>query len=97
MAYSQYIATNEWQPISTAGQSGSCWLKPTPDGNGNDSICIVAHAASIPDADYNIGMQVFKPKANNDVIGFTSDSTSDIAFVRTLAPGKIAYLIADMV
>ena len=73
MAIAQYtIASAGWTAISTAGQSGSCWLDDDNELSGDDADVRVWHGTSAPnDATASItdmARRVLRPKCNTDML-----------------------------
>lgn len=93
----QYSLTDSaWTPISAAGQSGTCWIDQDDDGAGGTAEVRIWHGTSAPDASkFTEGVQVYKPKANNDVMVLSADSANDIFYARC-ATGATATITADV-
>lgn len=97
MAIAQYTITSAaWTAISSAGQSGSCWLdENTQENSGADDVRIV-HGASAPVYDDLVkGRRVRMPKDNKDMLLLAADNASDIFYARSV--GGSAVLSVDMV
>ena len=93
------ITASAWTAISTAGQSGSCWLDEDNDGAGGAVDVRIYHsAAGIPAAvKVTEGKRLHKPAGNDDIMLITADSESDIYYAKCANADDTAILSADMV
>ncbi|RPI63105.1 MAG: hypothetical protein EHM48_02985 [Planctomycetaceae bacterium] len=94
----QYQITDAgWTAISTAGQSGSCWMDDDNGGTGTFAADVrILHAAAEPGVATSVGKRVLRTKSNNDVLILDADGAWDIFFARAM-PGKPGLLSVDMV
>jgi hypothetical protein len=94
---SQFTLTSTaWTAISTAGQSGSCWLDEDGDGSTGSMNVRVTHAASLPaTSEFTKAKRVYKPSGNADVLILTADGTTDIFYA--MCKDGTAIISADMV
>ena len=95
----QYTITNSaWTPVTTAGQSGSCWLDEQGDGAEGHVDVRLWHGTTPPgDTEITKGKVVRRPTGNDDILPFTSDSASDVYYARCANPGDEATLSVDAV
>jgi len=95
------INSTAWTPISTAGQSGSCWLVDSNELTGDRADVRIWHGATAPDNEDDtitqISRRVIRPSDNDDMLLITADSETDIYFARCKESGKTANLIVDVV
>ena len=93
----QYTITgNAWTQITTAGQSGTCWLDEDGDGAKGTTEVRVWHGETAPDASkFTEGRRVYKPQGNSDVVIMDADSGVDIYYARCAA-GAEATLTVDV-
>lgn len=93
----QYTITDSaWTAISTAGQSGTCWVDDDFDGCTTDPDIRIYHATSEPTSiAATVGKRVMRPKFNSDVLVLDADGTTDIFYARAMK-GKCGMISADM-
>jgi hypothetical protein len=92
------IADTSWTPITTAGQSGSCWLDEQNDGLAGKSDARIFHSSTPPEAtDVTKAKRVYKPIGNNDIMIITADSSSDIYYARMANAGDTAVISVDVI
>lgn len=95
----QYTITgSSWTPISSAGQSGSCWLDEDNDGAIGKVDVRIVHGTSSPEAgDTTIGKRVYKPNGNDDLCFISADSPSDIYYAKCQNAGDQAIISVDVI
>ena len=92
------ITADSWTAITSAGESGSCWLDEQGDGEGGKVDVRLFHDSSTPDDDdLTKGKRVYKPKGNNDLMTFEADDTTDIYYARCANTGDTATISVDAV
>ena len=82
---SQYTVTDtSWTPVTTAGQSGSCWLDELGvNASGSMDVRIIHLSTGTPSiADFAKGKRVFRPIKNTDIMVFTADTLGDIYYAK---------------
>jgi hypothetical protein len=90
------INATTWTAITTAGQSGTCWLNEDNDGAGGAADCRISHSDSgAPSLDTS--KRVYKPQGNTDVLPFSVDNVSDIYYARCKNAGDSVVLFVDAV
>lgn len=83
------ISASAWTPITSAGQSGSCWLDEDGDGaSGAADVRVIHSASSVASVEATIGKRV-RQSSGNDVLLFDADSASDIYYARCLSGAAI--------
>ena len=100
MAVSKYSLTTSVSAITTAGKSGSMWLKEGPDGDAGRVEAYVYHTDSgTPTAAtvLNLGKRIFEPIGNNDMMIFTADNASDIYYACCKNTNDTADILVDEV
>lgn len=92
------IDHTQWTAISTAGQSGTCWLDEENDNAGGQLNIRVTHSASgtPPDTAITNAKRVYRSKGNTDIMILEADSDTDIFYARGVNPGDTARIQADM-
>lgn len=97
MAVVQHTITNAaWTAISTAGQSGTCWLNENDQSNDGADDVRIFHGPTMPTYnDIQYGARVRLPRTNQDILNLTADNALDIFWARA-GGEKPAILIADM-
>lgn len=101
MAISAPISlTTTVQAITTAGKSGSMWLKEGPEGDAGRVEAYVYHTdGAAPSAATVLarGKRIFEPIGNNDMMIFTADNGSDVYYACMKNTGDTAELLVDEV
>lgn len=93
MISSYVITANEWTPITTAGQSGTCWLNESGDaGKGVQDIRVFPAISMPSDDDIYKAKRVYKPSGNHDVLSFDGNGTSEILYARAFSEGSTATI-----
>jgi hypothetical protein len=83
-----------WTAITTAGQSGYCWLNQPASGGGR---CMIYHAVSIPETSLvSYGRPLFLSTKNNDSLPINADTTSDIYYGMMSDVDGTATIIVDV-
>lgn len=91
------ITATSWTQISTAGQSGTCWLDDDDDGAKGQVDVRVFHGSSAPgDGDVTKGKRIFKAGGNRDVCILEADDAQDVYYARCRNTGDTATLSVDM-
>ena len=89
------ITSNAWTAITTAGQSGECWLDEDNDYTAKDVRVI--QATTMPaDADITKAKKVFKPQGNKDTLPFVAETSSHILYAKCLTMGATATISVDI-
>lgn len=78
------LNSTNWTAITTAGQSGSCWLdEDDVSASGSMDVRIIHSASGVPAVlDFVKGKRVYKPIKNTDILVFTADTTGDIYYAK---------------
>lgn len=100
MSIQQYTITGSaWTAITTAGQSGSCWLDAEDDGaKGQVDVRLFHSDAGEPAAaKVTEGYPVRRPVGNRDQVSITADNVSDIFYARCFSADAEAILTVDVV
>ena len=93
----QYAITGDtWTPITTAGQSGACWLDEQGDGAAGAVDVRLWHGSVPGDAELTESKRVFKPGSNADYCFFGAVDLSDIYYARCANIGDTAILSVDI-
>lgn len=71
-----------WTPITTAGQSGTCWLDEDNQGAIGSMDVRVSHGINTIGFTFSKAKRVYKPKSNEDVLIITADSLTDIFYAK---------------
>lgn len=93
------ITGTAWTAISTAGQSGSCWINEDNEGAVNKADVRIYHTdAGTPAADkVDESKRLFTPKGNTDVLILSADSGTDIHYARCKNADDEAVILVDVV
>lgn len=93
------ITADAWTAISTAGQSGTCWLDAESDGfEGKVDVRLYHSDAGEPAADkVTEGYPVSKPLGNRDQVSLSADNSNDVFYARCISEGAEAILTVDVV
>lgn len=94
-----YLITGlEWTPISTSGQSGSCWLDEDDVGASNRTDVRIVHKAGDAPSEVGIvtGKRVYKPNSN-EVLVISADSVDDIYYAKCRNLADTATICVDVV
>lgn len=91
MATEKIEITDEWTPISLAGQSGTCWFRNFPKGT-----IAIDHSDS-GEGGLDIDKSYYHKKSKTEIIDLTADNVDDIFYAICLNSDETAELIADMV
>jgi len=89
------INSTAWTAITTAGDSGTCWLDEQDDGAAGDVDVRIWHGSAPSDSDVTKGKRVYKPRGNNDMMVIGADDASDIYYARCATPGATATISVD--
>ena len=83
-----------WTAITTAGQSGTCWLGESKTSRGG---VVLFHSTTgvPPDAKLEDGYKM--PNDRNNIVPITADSGTDVFYARCQNPDESATLIVDVV
>jgi hypothetical protein len=98
MSITQYSLTSSaWTVITTAGQSGTCWLDPDNDGAGGAVDVRLYHSATgVPALSKDTeGFPVYAPSGNREQLPFTADSGGDIYYAKCKTSGSTAIISVD--
>jgi len=87
------IDNSEWTAITTAGQSGACWLLNPVSGGGN---CKIFHGATPDNDDIPYGRNVYISTDNNDSLTLTADDTNDVFYARVDSVNGSCTLLVDV-
>lgn len=90
------IDSTDWTPITTLGQSGTCWLNEDNEGQSGKSDCRISHSVS-GDPSMDTSKRVYKPSGNTDVLPFTVDSNLDVYYARCKNVGDSVILYVDVI
>lgn len=95
MAITKYTITGAtWTAISSAGESGTCWLNGLINGGGK---VVVNHSdAGTGGLDLTASYPVGDPSKNEDAVQLIADGTGDIFYARCTDPLASANLISDV-
>jgi hypothetical protein len=94
----QYSITGAtWTPISSAGQSGTCWLDEQNDGAEGTVDVRIWHASVPTDDDVTKGKRCYKPSGNDDMMIITADSGTDIYYARCANVNDKATISVDVI
>lgn len=97
----QYQITDSetWTPITTAGQSGSCWLDDDNEESGDRADVRIWHkTGDAPgNAELTKAKRVLRPTNNSDLLILTADSATDIFYARCKNQGDTALLSVDVI
>lgn len=86
------INSKRWTAITTAGQSGSCWIEKNIRGNGN---ILISHSdAGLPNKSY--GFPLRGPANNIDVCIISADNQSDVFYARVTNAKNIINILVDV-
>ena len=91
------ISSSAWTPISTAGQSGSCWLDEQNDGAAGKVDVRIWHGSVPTDTEITKGKRVYNPNGNDDVMILGADDTEDIYYATCANVGDAAILSVDVI
>jgi len=93
------IGHGSWTQITTAGQSGSCWLDEDSDGAEGRVDLRIIHVGDGSQAsiDPTIGRRVYKPLGNHDLANFSADDQNDVYYAQCMNEGDQATLSVDAV
>ena len=93
------IGADEWTAITSAGESGSCWLDEEGNGRrGKGSVRIYHSASGVPTAaKLTEGKKVYQPSGNNDVCIISADSVDDIYYARCKNVGDQVVITVDVI
>lgn len=94
----KYTITNEdWTAITTAGESGSCWL--SLDAQNINGICRMYHSdTEVPDEDFiELGYPVYIPRGSNQKVTFSADNSNDIYYAIMDKENSSTTLIVDAI
>lgn len=85
--------------ITTAGQSGSCWLgHDDSDFEGTGDVRVYHADDGLPDVTKKAeGLRAYKPKGNGDVLLLSADNSSDIFYAICNDTDGKADLMVDVV
>lgn len=84
------IESTDWTAITTAGQSGTCWIKTVKKGSGT---VFISHGSSQPAS--SAGYRLVKSKGNDDMLELGADDSNDIFYAR-VGEGDSVKLITDV-
>lgn len=84
------IESTSWTPITTAGQSGSCWVDKVIRGGG---YVLVNHSDSGAPKSY--GFRLHNKKGNDGLCLFSADNEDDIYYARVLKGGQAVRILVD--
>lgn len=101
MALSEKAITSTWQAITTAGQSGTCWIpeyNSDRDAIGAADVVVYHTDAGAPTGDnaLNLSKKVFKPESNINILQIPADNGSDIYYARCRSADAESKLIVDV-
>jgi len=85
------INSRSWTAITSAGQSGICWIEKNIRGNG---LININHSDS--GNTNNAGFRLKKPLANNDICIISPDNDNDIYYARVLNSKNIVKIVVDV-
>lgn len=92
------ITADVWTPISTAGQSGTCWLDEQGDGAAGNVDVRIWHGESAPgDSQITMAKRVYMPRGNQDIMQISADSGDDVYYARCANDGDAATLSVDVI
>ena len=76
-----------WTAVTTAGQSGTCWLDEQNAGAvGSMDVRLFHSSIGAPSySDLTLGKRVYRPSGNGDVLSFDADSIQDIYYARCVS------------
>lgn len=96
MAIAKKSITTTWSAITTAGQSGVCWLSEYDADIVGTGTVYVYHGSVAPTGDLklDVSKRVYTPNGNGDFLEISADDASDVYYART-ADGT-ASLIVDV-
>jgi len=82
-----------WTAITTAGQSGTCWLNSNVIGNG----CVVIDHSVISNAlcDFSKSYPLYRD--SGVLFSFTADSIADVYYARCVEPEASVTLTVDTI
>jgi len=90
------ISSTGWTAITTAGDSGSCWLDEQNDGAAGDVDVRIWHGSVPGDAEITKGKRVYRSNANNDIMTITADDASDVYYAICATAGSTATISVDV-
>lgn len=93
------VIGSDWTVITTAGQSGTCWLDDDNEQSGDKADVRIWHTSGVaPGADeITKAKRVIRPSYNDDVLVITADSATDVFYARCKNAGESAILSVDVV
>lgn len=93
------ITGTAWTVITSAGESGSCWLDEEGDGSVGAVEVRLYHSATGEPAAAKVteGKKIYRPGGNTDICNFSADSGSDIYYARCLNANDQAIMIVDVI
>lgn len=99
MITSYDITADAWTTITTAGESGSCWLaEEKAEDAGTVDVRVIHSVSGMPSvADLLNAKRVYRSKSNNDLCIISADSLADVYYARCKDAGSTAKLIVDVV
>lgn len=98
MAIVQKTITNSaWTVLTTAGQSGTCWLDEQGDGEAGKVDVRIWHGSVPGDPQITLGKRVYRPIGNIDILKIAADDGSDIYYATCANSGDTALLSVDVV
>jgi hypothetical protein len=92
------ITNSEWTALTTAGQSGTCWLDEDNDGaSGHVDVRIIHSSSSVSAIEPTTGKRLYRPAGNNDLMTISADSSTDVFYARCFNSGDTALVSVDAV
>ena len=87
------ITGDAWTPITSAGESGTCWLQNIPD---KGQVVINHSNSGVPSAG-DVDDSYFMVNNQNKIVEITADDAADVFYARCSVAGESAKIIADVI
>jgi len=87
-----------WTAITSAGESGTCWLDEQDDGaSGQVDVRITNGETTPADEELTKAKLVYKPRGNDDVLLIAADGVNDIFWARCSREDDTAIISVSVV
>ena len=88
-----YTVGNTPVAITTAGQSGTCWLSEYE----NTDVSIDCRIFQNSTANKELSKRLFTPKSNNDLMIISADNENTVFYAVVNTIGKTAVISVDVI
>lgn len=86
------IDGDTWTAITSAGESGQCWIQKNPD----IGQVVINHSTS-GSGSLDVNDSYFMPDNKSELVPIPADDNSDIFYARCLRSGQEATIISDVI